>query len=130
MLYAGCIALITALSIISEVYDATVNANNIREQAEHKMKTIKVMREGREQTISSCDLVPGDLAILDEAQVLPCDLILLSGQCVLNESNLTGESVPVVKSPISTESNQMINPNDDSLKMHTLYAGSSLLQAQ
>jgi cation-transporting ATPase 13A2 len=31
---------------------------------------------------------------------LPCDFILLSGTCIINESMLTGESIPVIKSAL------------------------------
>lgn len=36
--------------------------------------------------------------------VLPCDMLLLAGQCVMNESMLTGESAPVLKTslPLNT----------------------------
>lgn len=47
----------------------------------------------------STDLVPGDIVNLSEfhAQLFPADMILLSGDAIVNESMLTGESVPVSK---------------------------------
>jgi P-type E1-E2 ATPase len=33
-------------------------------------------------------------------KVLPCDMLLLNGSCVVNESILTGESVPLIKDSI------------------------------
>lgn len=50
------------------------------------------------------DLVPGDLVSLEDQSNHPlvCDMILLSGECVVNESSLTGESVPVIKTAISS----------------------------
>lgn len=37
------------------------------------------------------ELVPGDLMVLPAANyVMPCDAVLLTGQCIINESVLTG----------------------------------------
>ena len=48
----------------------------------------------------SSDLVPGDIVEVEDHCVFSCDLVLLQGGCVVNESMLTGESVPVVKSAL------------------------------
>jgi cation-transporting P-type ATPase 13A2 len=50
----------------------------------------------------STDLVPGDIVRLSQAQFLffPADMFLLSGDAIVNESMLTGESVPVSKIPV------------------------------
>jgi len=45
----------------------------------------------------SDNLVPGDVIKIPEGSVLPCDLILLTGSAIVNESILTGESIPVMK---------------------------------
>lgn len=49
----------------------------------------------------STDLVPGDIVNLSELRVslFPADILLLSGDAIVNESMLTGESVPVSKNP-------------------------------
>ncbi len=42
------------------------------------------------KVISSVDLQPGDIVQIPPQFVLPCDLLLVNGQCVVNESMLTG----------------------------------------
>lgn len=46
--------------------------------------------------------MPGDVLNLTESNlsVVPADLFLLSGDAIVNESMLTGESVPVSKGPV------------------------------
>lgn len=47
------------------------------------------------QELESQHLVPGDTMILQEGKtLLPCDAILISGQCTVNESMLTGTASP------------------------------------
>lgn len=58
--------------------------------------SVNVLRQdsvlnNQECAIDPCDLVPGDLIVLPSSGiVMPCDAVLLSGQCIVNESMLTG----------------------------------------
>lgn len=49
--------------------------------------------------------MPGDLVQLpenpDNTFQIPCDFALLQGECIVDESNLTGESIPVNKTPLN-----------------------------
>ena len=57
-----------------------------------------VKREGRTKEIDSAELVPGDLVILDAGRIIPADLRLLETvNMQIEESSLTGESLPVHK---------------------------------
>jgi Ca2+-transporting ATPase len=57
-----------------------------------------VVRDGREQQIKSTALVPGDLVLLQEGDVIPADgWVSEAVELQVDESALTGESVPVAK---------------------------------
>lgn len=59
-----------------------------------------VLRGGHRQRIASERLVPGDLVILSSGDRVPADIRLLNGfELQINESALTGESVPASKRP-------------------------------
>lgn len=65
-----------------------------------KMTRLKavVRRDGMDQEIDAAGLVPGDLVILDAGRQVPADLrLIVSENLKLEESALTGESVPVNK---------------------------------
>lgn len=58
------------------------------------------------RTVSTRSLLPGDIVSIahskaSKEQVIPCDLLLLHGSCIVNESSLTGESVPQRKDALS-----------------------------
>ena len=56
---------------------------------------VKVHRDGLWQTIPSQELVPGDMIHLKVGDLIPADVDLLRGNLSIDQSSLTGESLPV-----------------------------------
>ena len=83
----------------------------------------KVRRNGRVQEISSDELVPGDIVVLESGDILAADLRLIEASRIqVNESSLTGESVPVSKTLETLEDPEV--PLADRTNM--LYKGTAL----
>lgn len=61
---------------------------------------------------------------------MTCDAILLNGNCVVNESMLTGESIPVIKTQMPTpeKSDEIFNLEES--KRSTLFNGTNILQTR
>lgn len=55
--------------------------------------------EGRVEEVPAADLAPGDVVILRPGARVPADAIVLAGRGALDESTITGESMPVAKEP-------------------------------
>lgn len=84
--------------------------------------------------MASTELLPGDLTILrreGEEQMVPCDLLLLTGHCITNEAMLTGESTPQMKEPLSSKSLAELNSGALNVvkdKLHVIFGGTKILQ--
>ena len=59
--------------------------------------TVKVVRDGVEETISQEDVVLDDIVVLSTGKQIVADSILVEGNIEVNESILTGESLPIKK---------------------------------
>ncbi len=75
----------------------------------------------------------GDIINLTDPplSVVPADLVLLSGDAIVNESMLTGESVPVGKIPVKDEDLAHWHENPDvqgDLAKSFLYAGTKVVR--
>lgn len=56
---------------------------------------LRLLPPAEEEWVDSSQLVPGDCLVLPEEGVLmPCDAALVAGECVANESSLTGGPTP------------------------------------
>ena len=98
--YAYCILIISVSSIIENLYETVTNINSIRKMAAFECP-IQVKRSSGLHLVSSSDLVPGDVVVVPDNSLMPCDMVLLTGSAIVNESMLTGESVPVMKNSLS-----------------------------
>lgn len=59
--------------------------------------TALVERNGRETEIPLEDVVKGDMIIVKPGQSIPVDGVIISGSCTVDESAITGESIPAEK---------------------------------
>lgn len=60
-------------------------------------KTATVIRNGAEMEISVTELVVGDIIVIRPGQSIPVDGVIVEGSSAIDESALTGESIPVSK---------------------------------
>lgn len=123
-----CIAVITWFSIITSALEAHSNMRRLARIALFDRECL-VWRDGRFATLSSTQLVPGDV-IAVQPGTMPCDAVLLSGrECIVDENMLTGESVPVRKvlySPVADG----LQYTPDKNPSCTLYGGTHVAQAR
>jgi cation-transporting ATPase 13A2 len=71
--------------------------------------------------------VPGDVVEIPENCAMPCDIALLTGSCIVNESMLTGESIPVIKNALPFI-NDIYDPIID--QKYTIYGGTKVIQTR
>ena len=70
----------------------------LQKLAELASKSAIVERDGKEVEISIDQIVVGDIVVVKPNERIPVDGVVASGSSSIDESNLTGESVPVDKS--------------------------------
>ena len=61
----------------------------------HLALTASVRRDGTWKTLPAAELVPGDTVKLSLGTVVPADVRLIDGSVLIDQSMLTGESVPI-----------------------------------
>lgn len=128
--YTIAIILMSLFGITSTIIQTRKNQLNLRDTvASSESVYVRVLRNtGIFENISSKELVPGDVIELPKHQAtLVCDAVLLTGQCILNESMLTGESIPVRKTSLPS---RHVLYDDKEFTHHTLYSGTTIIQTK
>lgn len=133
--YAACIFIISVVSITSTLIETKATMKRLRDIARFECD-IRVLRGGFWRYVESSELVPGDVYEITDPNLgqFPCDSLLLSGDCIVNESMLTGESVPVSKTPATDETLDMLNLGSSTIHAdvarHMLFSGTKIIRAR
>ena len=72
-------------------------------------KTATILRDGKEETVPVDSVLSGDTFVVRPGENIPVDGIVLEGNSAVNESALTGESIPVDKAPGDAVSSATLN---------------------
>ena len=98
--------------------------------------------------MASESIVPGDVIAIKNMSMMQCDAVLLNGNVIVNESMLTGESVPVTKTALSSSrgasvslgaslSADQFKASSDDVKLnikehsrHILFSGTQIIQTR
>ncbi|MFZ5651646.1 MAG: heavy metal translocating P-type ATPase [Bacillota bacterium] len=93
-------AIIITLIILGRMLEAVAKGRTseaIKKLMGLQAKTARVIRDGREMDIPVEDVLVGDLVLVRPGEKIPVDGAIREGQSTIDESMLTGESIPVDK---------------------------------
>jgi len=99
--YAGVSAMVLAIHLTGRWIEATAKGRASR--AIHRLltlgaKTARVLRDNEEEEVQVQALVIGDVMIVRPGEKIPTDGVIIQGESYIDESLVTGESVPVKRS--------------------------------
>lgn len=100
--YFETAAAIVTLIVLGRLLEAGARGRTssaIRSLMGLQAKTARVVRDGRESDVPLEEVQVGDIIIVRPGEKIPVDGVVVDGRSAIDESTLTGESIPVDKSP-------------------------------
>jgi Cu+-exporting ATPase len=98
--YFEVASIIIALIVLGRLLESRAKGQTsdaIRKLMSLQAKTARVLRNDQELDIAVEEVVPGDIVIVRPGEKIPVDGIVIDGASAVDESMLTGESLPVEK---------------------------------
>ncbi|KAF7669773.1 hypothetical protein LDENG_00124350 [Lucifuga dentata] len=132
--YAAAIVFMSVISIATSLYTIKKQYVMLHDMvAVHSVVHVSVCRGNKDiEQAMSTELVPGDVIVIPaNGMIMPCDAVLVHGTCIVNESMLTGESVPVTKTSLPSSGEEGARTyNMEEHKRHTLFCGTHVIQTR
>ncbi|TMS10115.1 putative cation-transporting ATPase 13A3 [Larimichthys crocea] len=132
--YATAIVIMSAISIATSLYTVKKQYVMLHDMvAAHSVVRVSVCRGNKDiEHAMSTELVPGDVIVIPaNGMIMPCDAALIHGTCIVNESMLTGDSVPVTKTSLPSSGEEAAMSYDmEEHKRHTLFCGTQVIQTR
>lgn len=94
---AGMIIALVSIGKYLEARSKYRTNDSLRKLLEMAPDEATVIRNGIESRVSSSDLVIGDIVLVRPGEKIPTDATVIDGESTVNESMITGESMPVGK---------------------------------
>ncbi|MFI5272375.1 MAG: heavy metal translocating P-type ATPase [Ktedonobacterales bacterium] len=123
-------ALIVTLIYLGRYLEARAKRQTneaIRHLAGLRANTAHVLRDGREVELSLAAVRPGDLLLVRPGEKIPTDGVVVAGASAVDESMLTGESLPAEKTPGDTVIGATVNTTGRLEVRATKVGGETLL---
>jgi P-type Cu+ transporter len=100
--YFEAAAIITVLVLLGQMLEARARSRTssaIRALLNKAAKSARVVRDGKETEIPAAEVQKGDVLRVRPGEKVPVDGVLIEGRSAVDESMITGESMPVEKQP-------------------------------
>ncbi len=130
--YFDTAAIIITLVLLGRLLEARAKSRTsdaIKKLMGLRAKTARVVRDGREEDIPQEQVRVGDIVIVRPGEKVPADGEVLEGASALDESMVTGESIPVDKGPGQQVIGSTINTTG-SFRFRATKVGSDTVLAQ
>ena len=113
MYFESAATILTLITVgkMLEAYSKGKTTNAIKSLMDLAPKTAHVLRDGTELTIPAQEVMPGEIFIVKPGESIPVDGEVIEGESAVDESALTGESLPVDKHMGAQVSAATINTN-------------------
>ncbi|MDB5055392.1 MAG: ATPase [Bacilli bacterium] len=131
-LYYETSAILITLIILGKLFEALAKGRTseaIKKLMGLQAKTALVIRDGQEMNLPVEEVIVDDLVIVKPGEKIPVDGEVLEGSSSVDESMLTGESLPVEKNIGDSVIGATVNKNG-SLKIRATKVGKETMLAQ
>jgi P-type Cu+ transporter len=111
-MYFEVATIVIALILLGQALEIRAKSRSsaaIKSLLELQAKTARVIRENKEVDIAIEEVVVGDIVLVRPGEKIPVDGIILNGESAVDESVVTGESIPIDKGPGETVIGSSIN---------------------